>query len=376
MPNMLDYAKTNSPEPFSAIPLGPVDGVLLAQLAYFAFDQLPVKSGTLHALKPRQFGPLTEATWRPQANRALLKLMTQAPRYQQLAWHDLVTELDVEAQKQFSAVTLSLPEGGQVIAFRGTRAAFVDWKEDFNMAYMQAIPSQIEALAYFQRIAATYPGPYYLAGHSKGGTLATYAFVKAPAALQDQVTAIFNADGPGIGEPVPAVLAPRVHKLVPQTSLIGTLFDPASGFSVVQSTAHGFAQHDPFSWAVAGEDFVSLPKTDQLSQLAQDTIATWTASMDDATKQACLDAAYALVTQTDASTFAELKQHWPQNAKIIFSGLRHGDPMAHQQWQFAIGQLIVALRSTLLHPHLPTLDWPWTSSDSATNHEDAPHDQT
>ncbi len=374
MLNMLDYARSYAQEPFSAVPLGPIDGVLLAQLAYFDFAQLPVTSGTLHALrKSADLKALTVHTWRPAENLALLKLMTRAPRYQTIAWHDQVSQLDVEAQKQFSALTLTLPHG-QFIAFRGTRADFVDWKEDFNMAYMQAIPSQKSALAYFQRIAATYPGPYFLGGHSKGGTLATYAFAEAPGALQDQVQAVFNADGPGIGKPVPTVLAPRVHKLVPQTSLIGTLFDPDSGFSVVQSRAHGFRQHDPFSWEVAGEDFASLPKTDLLSQLAQDTIANWTASLSDETKQACLDAAYALVTRTDATSFAELKRNWPQNAKIIFSGLRHGDPMAHQQWQLAIGQLIIALRANLPKPHLPAVDWPWTSADSDTSKEDTQDD--
>lgn len=316
---------------------------------------------------------MTQHTWRPAENLALLKLMTHAPRYRPIAWHDQVTQLDVEAQKQFSALTLTLPHG-QFIAFRGTRADFVDWKEDFNMAYMQAIPSQKAALAYFKRIAATYPGPYFLGGHSKGGTLATYAFVEAPGALQDQVQAVFNADGPGIGKPVPTPLSPRVHKLVPKTSLIGTLFDPDSDFTVVQSRAHGFSQHDPFSWTVSSEDFVSLPKTDLLSQLSQDTIATWTASLSDETKQACLDAAYALVTRTDATSFAELKSNWPQNAKIILAGLRHGDPTAHQQWQLAIGQLTVALRGALPRPHLPVVDWPWTTVDSPQDKEKPSND--
>lgn len=46
MPNMLDYARSYAQEPFSAVPLGPIDGVLLSQLAYFDFAQLPVTSGT------------------------------------------------------------------------------------------------------------------------------------------------------------------------------------------------------------------------------------------------------------------------------------------------------------------------------------------
>ncbi|MCI1894031.1 MAG: DUF2974 domain-containing protein [Lactobacillus sp.] len=367
MQSMLDFAQTHAEVSFNELPLTPVDGVILAQLAYFAFDQLPTASGMLGGLtRPKQVTLLTQDTWRPEANAQLLHTLAKAPRYQHIIWHDQVQQLDLDAQKQFSAITFSLPNQQQYLAFRGTRAAFVDWKEDFNMAYMQTIPSQKAALAYLKTIAAAYPGPLILGGHSKGGTLATYAFVKAPKHLQARISATYNADGPGLGEALPEALMSRLHKLVPQTSLIGTLFDPTAGFSVVKSDAHGFGQHDPFSWEVANEDFVSLPKTDQLSQLAQTTIATWTASLDEATKEACLNAAYALITQTDATSFAELKADWPHNAQAIFSGLRHGDPMARQQWLFAIGQLIVALRGailpTLSKPQRPHFDWPWANA--------------
>ncbi|WP_461227368.1 Mbeg1-like protein [Lacticaseibacillus suihuaensis] len=355
MLNLTGYAKQVGSLSFAQLPLTAVDGVILAQLAYFPFNLIAPSLNRLGDLPPAAFTALTQDTWKPGPNAALLAVLAHQPRFRDIRVHDAVDQLDAALEKQFSAVTFSLPGGQHVLAFRGTRAAFVDWKEDFNMAYLKTIPSQRAALAYLEGIAARFPGPLTLVGHSKGGTLATYAFVKAPPALQNRVTAVYNADGPGIGTAVVPVLRSRIHKLVPQSSLIGTLFDPDQEYQVIQSTAHALGQHDPFSWPVQGHAFVPLATTDGLSQYAQRSIAAWVAELDAATKRACLDAAYALVLRTDASTFAELRGQLPQSAKAILTGLRDTDAATHANWRRAVTALIAALWASLEPPawHLP-----------------------
>ncbi|WP_125702145.1 Mbeg1-like protein [Lacticaseibacillus daqingensis] len=357
MANLIDYARAVSAQPFATLPPTPVDGVILAQLAYFPFAQLAGARNRFGTLRdPAVLTALTQDTWRPAQNLALLTALVTSPRYRDVRWHSAVTELDVAAEKQFSAITFSLPTGVHVLAFRGTRANFVDWKEDFNLAYLQTIPSQRAALAYLTHVAAHYPGRYALVGHSKGGNLATYAFVHAAPALQAQVLAVVNADGPGLGTPLPAALRPRVHKLVPQSSLIGTLFDPTQDYQVVDSAAHALNQHDPFSWRVRGHDFATRPALDGGAQYTQRSIAAWVASLDDATKQQALAAAYALVTETQATTFAELLADWPQTTRTLLAGLRAQDETTSAQWRQVLAQLIAALWASLPTPARP--DWP------------------
>ncbi|WP_225049350.1 Mbeg1-like protein [Lacticaseibacillus kribbianus] len=355
MLNLTGYAKAVGDRSFAALPVTTVDGVIFAQLAYFPFHTIAPTLNRLGDLPPASFTALTQDTWRPGPNAALLAVLAHQPRYQDIRVHDAVDRLDAELELQFSAVTFSLPGGRHVLAFRGTRAAFVDWKEDFNMAYLQTIPSQRAALAYLDKIAAHYPGTLILAGHSKGGTLATYAFAHAAPALQARIAAVYNADGPGLGTVVDPPLRARIHKLVPQTSLIGTLFDPDQEYRVIQSTAHALGQHDPFSWPIRDNAFVPVPETDLLSRYAQRSIAAWVQDLDVATKKACLDAAYALVVRTDTATFAELKDQLPQSARAILAGLRETDGTTHAQWRRAVAALIAALWAGLEPPdwHLP-----------------------
>ncbi|MFD1430390.1 Mbeg1-like protein [Lacticaseibacillus mingshuiensis] len=358
MTDLIGYVLQFGKQPLARLPLTTIDGVVLAQLAYFDFTG----SGRLGDLSVKDRSRLTEGTWRPAKNAALLTAMASSPRYADIIFHDRVDQLDLAQEKQFSALALTLPDDTEFLTFRGTRAAFVDWKEDFNMAYLPAIPSQQAALHYFRRLAEAAPDrDFWLGGHSKGGSLATYAFVHSHTTLQARVRGVFNADGPGIAQVVDPALTPRIHKLVPQTSMIGTLFDPGQDYHVVASSAHGIGQHDPFTWAIDGLHFRRLPHLDPVSQVAQRTIAAWVADLDDATKAACLNAAYQLITQTEAETFDELKEDWPQKARRLLTGLRAQDPDVYRNWRHALGALIIALRASIPQPHLPQAPewWPW-----------------
>ncbi|WP_054750602.1 Mbeg1-like protein [Lacticaseibacillus thailandensis] len=277
MATMLDYlahARTESPK---AIPLNPIEVAALAQLAYLNLDEWQYQTlpnldtlATLPALND-----LVAGTWNEEGNRQLVQHLGQAPRFRDAHILNYLNRQDPDQEQQFSVMTLQLAPQRYYIAFRGTRANFVDWKEDFNMTYMDATPSQVDAARYVRHQMDRYPGRFYLGGHSKGGNLATYAYLHAGPTTQRRVIAVYNLDGPGLGAPLPASANGIVHKLVPQNSVIGMIMERTHNFQVVQSTAHGPRQHDPFTWAVRDNDFVYLPTTSALSQHAQRTINLW-----------------------------------------------------------------------------------------------------
>ncbi|WP_461215702.1 Mbeg1-like protein [Lacticaseibacillus sp. GG6-2] len=334
MANMLTYLSTYGNQTFKAQPLTVVDAAILAQLAYCDFAG--VTTGRLGDLTPADCQRMMAHTWQEQANQQLLEQLAASTRFADVRWFYPVDRRDPDRQQEFSAVTWQLDRDTYYLAFRGTRATFVDWKEDFNMTFLEVIPSQHAALAYLQGIAAKYPGRYYLGGHSKGGTLATYAFTHAEA-LQDSINMVYNLDGPGLKKPLPP--SAKVLKLVPQTSLIGMMLDNSHDFGVVHSTASGLRQHDLFTWEVHDHNFVYLEAVDKTSQYFQALLTQWAQSVSDDTKQQALDAIYALVTATQQESFAELAAHPTQSAKTILSGLQHSDPQDRQAWRAVLDGL-------------------------------------
>lgn len=332
----------------------PVDAVIFAQLAYFDFAKLRLPEHTpLEVITETQAEAITHSTWAAADNAALLTALAHSPRFRNVKWANGYTKNDPALESQFSAITLQMQPDEFFIAYRGTRATFVDWKEDVNMTFMDRVPAQQEALRYFTRQAAAQPGKYGLGGHSKGGNLAAYVVIHANTAARAQIMRAYNVDGPGFRHGIPASRQQKITKLVPQSSVIGMLLDPGQDFKVVQSGAHGFRQHDPFSWHVTGQDFVYLPETTWASQFTQRTVATWLASLDDETKQASLDAAFALIEATDAETFREFGSHLPQNAQQVLKGLRHVEPPVQQQWRTVAIQLLKAMLGSMNWPPAP-----------------------
>ncbi|MFD1485025.1 Mbeg1-like protein [Lacticaseibacillus baoqingensis] len=347
MANLLDYLAQYGDRPFSSRPLTIVDAAILAQLAYCPLHG----SGQLASLSPQQQTALAAGTWAQADNRRLLAQVTTCRRYRQVAWLAPVALNDPAQEQAFSAITWQLAPELYYLSFRGTRATFVDWKEDFNMTFLTAIPSQTAASRYFTDIAAAYPGEYYLGGHSKGGTLATYAAVHAKAALQPKIRMAYNFDGPGLQQPLP--MNGHYLKLVPQNSLIGMILDPTQDFGVVASQASGIRQHDLFTWQTHQTDFVYLSATDRSSQQLQKMLANWLASLDDATKQQALNAAYAVITATQKESFAELRRTPLTTTKALLTGLRQTQAADHAAWRAVLNALLHALITTAWRRQVP-----------------------
>ena len=87
-----------------------------------------------------------------------------------------ISELDTEAQMQFSATSFILNDESCYIAFRGTDGTIVGWKEDFNMAFTSSSFAERQH-CYISTRFRILPGTssLFVGGHSKGGNLAVYA---------------------------------------------------------------------------------------------------------------------------------------------------------------------------------------------------------
>ena len=311
LPNFLSYLK-NCSQSFSDLPLNEVDSLILSSLAYLHFNDikyhnkirdLPSKSLTKY-IKGNQHN-----------NLALLEAVTKSSRYQDVEIVFQVEDTNKEEEKQFSALTFLLPDNKMYLAFRGTDATFVGWKEDFNMAFLLPIPSQQEALIYAEKVTKLYPRKFYLGGHSKGGNLAVYAASLLNKSTETRLIKVYSHDGPGFLKEFLyssnyLTITPKISKTVPAASIIGMLLTTNEEYTIIKSSNQGLLEHDQFSWEVENNAFIKLKKLDDGTIYTNKVINDWISSLSKEERNIFIDTLFKVLNSTNLTTLDELASSW------------------------------------------------------------------
>ena len=287
MANIFDYLTGVQYDSFYDLPLNELDILALTELTYLSFDNLLDESDNrlldVATRVPRDSNMLT--------NKERLQLLDQLSthkRFKNSKLSNFVNDIDVELQKQFAAMTYRLNLDTYLIVFRGTDDSIIGWKEDFHMTYMNEIPAQKHALTYLEDFFKQHPKrKVIIAGHSKGGNLAVYAASQIQPELQEKISAIYTYDAPGLQAHLTETtgyqdIIPKIHRYVPQGSVIGMMLEVPDSPIVVKSTAlGGVAQHNTFSWLTEGHHFVQLEEISSESLQIKDTLKEWVDSVPD-----------------------------------------------------------------------------------------------
>ncbi|MEG1427889.1 MAG: Mbeg1-like protein, partial [Oscillospiraceae bacterium] len=231
MQNIIDYVEEKGIFSFAEFPFTDVDSLILSQLAYWKFDGFVPSIDEedrditfLNLLEHENVSTLFSSVWDIPSNTALLKALAGSDRYGEVTLHYYVNDMDIAAQKQFSALTFQVGTAFLYLAFRGTDDSFVGWKEDFDMACETPVPSQLAGVKYLSDVAQKATGALVTGGHSKGGNIAEYAAVSCPKKTSSRIAAIYNHDAPGFhrafySSPRYMAVKDKIHKTVPQASL-------------------------------------------------------------------------------------------------------------------------------------------------------------
>ena len=287
MANIFDYLTDVQYDSFYDIPLNELDILALTELTYLSFDNLldqPVNRLSDVATRvPRESTMLTN-----KERLQLLDQLSQHKRFKNSKLSNFVNEVDTELQKQFAAMTYRLNLDTYLIVFRGTDDSIIGWKEDFHMTYMNEIPAQKHALTYLEDFFKQHPKQKVLiAGHSKGGNLAVFAASQIQPELQEKISAIYTYDAPGLQAHLTETtgyqdIIPKIHRYVPQGSVIGMMLEVPDTPIVVRSLAlGGIAQHNTFSWQTEGTHFVQLEAISSESLQIKDALKEWMDSVPD-----------------------------------------------------------------------------------------------
>lgn len=303
MKNIINYIQEYGNLTLQDYSFNSVDSLILSQLSYLQFEKSSIDiESENHPLSDfyQELETITEKTRTPENNQQLYLECIESLRYQTISISNFIYNFDKENEKQFCAMTFHLPNNTDYIAFRGTDATIVGWKEDFNLSFTQDIPSQISALNYVNLHQGK--NKLILGGHSKGGNLASYAGLYT----NKKITAIYNHDGPEFLHPIKNRNSIPIIKTIPQSSIIGLLMEQGQKYHVIQSNATSIMQHDPFTWMIEDGDFIHLDDVDTPSKNIQKFINSILLHTDIETRQKIIDSLFKIFLNTNVKTFKEI----------------------------------------------------------------------
>lgn len=257
MPSIVDYIKVHGGYKISrTAPFCELDAIVLSRFSYLPFHKIKLAeketvasiAKKMRNLKGKDFG------WPEDVD--YIEAMGFSNRFKNLKVTDLRSKSSKKITEQFLAITIHINAFKLFISYNGTDNSLHGWREDLNLALLDAIPAQISGVNYFKHIANKYPWKkIYLGGHSKGGNLAMYAAIVSPDFYQNRIIAVYSQDAPGMSQKVidkdtGVSVLPRITHFIPQDSVVGRLLNHAEKFEVIKSSAKNFWQHNIYSWEV------------------------------------------------------------------------------------------------------------------------------
>ena len=322
MANIFDYMKWRDIS-LENVEFNEVDNLILSRLSYLPFDGVIGKDEEITLKEAYERTKILGTTGRTlQAEDIdLYPVLAKSIRFGKCKVTNFINKIEPEAEKQFSAITVILPDDTIYVSFRGTDNTIIGWKEDFNMSFSDIVPSQLDSVEYLDEVAKKYKNKLRVGGHSKGGNLAVYAGVFCNDETKKQIIEIYNNDGPGFLDKVIESeeykeMISKVHTYIPQTSVIGRLLKHKEKTTIVKSTETGIMQHDLYSWQVMGDKFVRAKQTDY-SDFIDSTITNWLKEVSPKQREEVIDTWFEILNSTNVKTVNELSSKKIRNVTAM-----------------------------------------------------------
>lgn len=319
MGNIMDYISWRGDLTFAQSPFNEVDNLILACFSYVNLDRIPAvtrQKGIELKKLVKEFKKL-HTIKELEADKSFIRLapfmmfeMSESVRFGNCVIRNYVNEIVTEAEQQFSAVEIVLDDGTSYISFRGTDDTIIGWKEDFNLS-TGVVPAQERAVEYMQRISDKASGMLRVGGHSKGGNLAIYGSVMCNS-VHDKILEIYSNDGPGFSKefqesPETAEMMPKIIRIIPEYSIIGTLLEHEKQPIIVASTSRGLLQHDGFSWEVQGPGLVRRDSLNKTALRFIEILHKWIDGMDMEQKRLLIEDLFATLQASGYENLSEVQ---------------------------------------------------------------------
>ena len=343
MPTIFDYLKTSQYDSFYDKEFTVLDALALTELAYLPFEDLvPAEISVQNYISlqhlAEQFEEKFQGKYPPlgmvNAHRLkLLSYLSSFKRYKHIRALGFANDVSLDSQKQFAAITYQIRPKEYLVVFRGTDDSIIGWKEDFHLTYMKEIPAQLAARDYLKEVLDKLDGKVWLAGHSKGGNLATYAACHVETSIQDRVQKVYSFDAPGLHSSIRnsdnfKAIEGKILSIIPENSIVGMMLETPETDLVVKSKTFGLLQHLMVSWEIEGDQFKVVPKVTEDSIQVDQTLKTWTANLSEEELRDFFDLFFGLFIEADIHRFGDITVDTPGKIQKLIENRRN---LTHEQ---------------------------------------------
>ena len=319
MGNIMDYISWRGDLSFEQSQFNEVDNLILACFSYVNLDGISavtkqkgigLKKLTKEFMKLHTMKEL-------EADKSFIRLapfmmmeMAKSVRFGKCVVRKYVNDIVTEAEQQFAAMEIVLEDGTSYVSFRGTDDTIIGWKEDFNLS-TGVVPAQKRAIEYLQKISEHTDGMLRVGGHSKGGNLAIYGSVMCKSA-HEKILEIYSNDGPGFSRefqelPEMKEMMPKIIRIIPEYSIIGTLLEHEKEPVIVASSSKGLLQHDGFSWEVQGPALVRRDSLNKTALRFIEILHKWIDGMDMEQKRLLIEDLFATLQASGYENLSEVQ---------------------------------------------------------------------
>lgn len=341
MPTIFDYLKANQYDSFYDKEFTVLDALALTELAYLPFEDLvPAEISVQNYISlqhlAEQFEEKFQGKFPPlgmvNAHRLkLLSYLSSFKRYKHIRALGFANDVSLDSQKQFAAITYQIKPKEYLMVFRGTDDSIIGWKEDFHLTYMKEIPAQLAARDYLKEVLDKLDGKVWLAGHSKGGNLATYAACHVETSIQDRVQKVYSFDAPGLHSSIRnsdnfKAIEGKILSIIPENSIVGMMLETPETDLVVKSKTFGLLQHLMVSWEIEGDQFKVVPKVTEDSIQVDQTLKTWTANLSEEELRDFFDLFFGLFIEADIHRFGDITVDTPGKIQKLIENRRNLTP--------------------------------------------------
>lgn len=319
MGNIMDYISWRGDLSFEQSQFNEVDNLILACFSYVNLDGISavtkqkgigLKKLTKEFMKLHTMKEL-------EADKSFIRLapfmmmeMAKSVRFGKCVVRNYVNDIVTEAEQQFAAMEIVLEDGTSYVSFRGTDDTIIGWKEDFNLS-TGVVPAQKRAIEYLQKISEHTDGMLRVGGHSKGGNLAIYGSVMCKS-VHEKILEIYSNDGPGFSRefqelPETKEMMPKIIRIIPEYSIIGTLLEHEKEPVIVASSSKGLLQHDAFSWEVQGPALVRRDSLNKTALRFIEILHKWIDGMDMEQKRLLIEDLFATLQASGYENLSEVQ---------------------------------------------------------------------
>ena len=329
--DVFDYLNQYKDISFKEKRFNEIDALIIALLSYAPYDEINLPKGKVKShdvLKLLDFyiSP-RDTTERRFKYLRLLKECCLSKRFGNSTFAYFRKERDALNDKQFQAICILMNQN-LYISFCETDATTLGWKEDFNMSYLETVPSEVEAAKYVNFIANKFWfRKIHLLGHSKGGRLAITAAKNLK--NKKRLGSVYSFDGPNFPplcyDEEYKEIDSHIHAFAPNESIIGRLMPEYKAKKIICSTNSLLMQHDAFSWLIEDRSFVYDRQYSEKSTRIVNTINHTLMTYDDETKSLFVQGLFDILDRLDVEKLPS------ENELLAFFALRL--PFVFREWK-------------------------------------------